>query len=164
MRCFTLILLVFLSVGCKKASEGKLLQETYPFNSASKVEVISYAFTQEDTENPDNYKIANGRLAIADEKIIEKIQLNKEQVTELFDILYTDSCKEHLKADCYYPAHRLVFYNNKAKVFAYMEFCLSCIDYRLSANVALPYGFCKAKADSLERLFKSAGITHYSEF
>ena len=164
MRYFTLILLIVLSVACKKATDEKVLSGTYPFNSASKVEVISYNFTHEDTENPDNYKIADGRLAIATEKIIEKVDLNKEQVAKLFDILYTDSCQEHSKSDCYYPAHRLVFYNEKNEVFAYMEFCLSCIDYRLSANAAPPDGFCRTKADSLESLFKSAGITHYSEF
>lgn len=140
------------------------MAETYPFNKAEKIEIISYDFTSEDVENPDNYKIADGRLAIAPQKIIETVRLSESQVAEVFNVLYTDSCNEQLSADCYNPAHRLVFYDKNNKVFAYIELCLSCIDYRLSANVAPPEGFCRAKADSLERLFKSAGIKHYTEF
>jgi hypothetical protein len=163
IKLFLAVLVLLLTAGCTKKPE-KPVSETYPFNNAARVEVISYDFSYEDTEDKQNYKIIDGKLGIAPKKIIDRITLSREQVAKLHSILYTDSCEEQTIFDCYYPAHRLVFYDKKDRVFAYLELCLSCIDYRLSADVAVPKGFCQAKADSLQSLFKQAGITHFSEF
>lgn len=163
IRPFLVVLVLLLTIACTKSPE-KPLSETYPFNKAARVEVISYDFSYEDSEEIKNYKIVDGKLGIAPKKIIDRIALSQEQVAKLHNILYTDSCGEELRADCYNPAHRVVFYDKKDKVFAYLELCLSCIDYRVSADVAVPKGFCHAKADSLQSLFKQAGVTHFSEF
>ncbi|MES2486437.1 MAG: hypothetical protein V4581_10905, partial [Bacteroidota bacterium] len=160
LGCLALLSLIF---GCTKSPE-KPLAETYPFDMASRVEVISYDFKPEDTENINNYKIVDGKLQIPSKKIIDRVVLNQKDIKELHSILYTDSCEEQSKADCYNPAHRLVFYDKKDRVFAYIELCLSCIDYRISADVVVPCGFCSAKAESLQYLFKEVGITHFSEF
>lgn len=157
-------IIIVLGISSFTSCNTKADEKSFPFNKANKIEIISYEFGYEDIEDDVNYKIVNGQLGIAKDKIRDRIVLTDQQVDGLFQILYTEKCPENYAvADCYNPAHRIVFYDSKQNVIAYLELCLSCIGYRISEKFTPTTRLCDLKMKELEQFFRSVGIKHFNE-
>jgi len=178
MKQIFYVILIILLAGCnsnnnttasdatiQKVSERKI-ESTFPFSEAEKVEIISYTYPKySDIANKDNYDIVNGKIAFNESIIIDRVLLDDKYTNALFNILYTKSCPENYSvADCYRPAHRMIFYDKKHNIIAYLEVCLQCIGYRISPGFTKTEALCDTKMNELETFFKSVGIKHFTDF
>lgn len=170
---FLVIAALFSLISCKKAEEKTIvrqeiklpeMKETFPFSEAEKIELISYSFDDyRHSSGYYQYEIKDGKLPFDETIIKERIFLNKLQQESLFWALMTDNCPaNYAVADCYMPEHRIIFYDKNKKVIAFLEVCIQCIGSRKSENLKIAR-LCGKKMKELKRLFRSAGIKHFSE-
>ena len=89
---------------------------------------------------------------IPDDKIIDNLTLNKEQLEEIVEILKIDYKNECMEAACYEPRHMLQFYKN-AKIIAFYEICLECGGWKNSKNLDFLPPFCVQKGEELKQVF-----------
>lgn len=149
-------------VNTKQEEKIPEMENTFPYSEAAKVELISFSHLDFRPEEYD-YKIVDGKLAFDESIIKERISLSKRQQESLFWELTTDDCPQNYEvADCYMPEHRIIFYDKDDKVIAFLEICIQCVGSRKSENFKVAR-LCGIKMKELKKLFRSAGIRHFSE-
>jgi hypothetical protein len=142
--------------------------EIYPFNKASRIEIISYPSVR--VYAPDSSYIEPGGIPMLNSKIDftkiqERIVLPKNLVDTLTNILYNYRSKtqiiEHLTCDC--PCtNAILFFNKKDKCFAYLGLCFGGPDFfaypdEIKVNTG---DFCIGKYELLMAFFKKTGIKY----
>ena len=143
---------------------GITMANTFPFSQAAKVEIISFP---EDkfrlTETEQTYDIVDGKMQFDESIILQRIVLDNKQKEVLFGILYDYKKKDEFHgADCYRPNHRILFYDDKQRIIAFLEICFICEGYKLSAGFK-PEELYHDKFTQLETFFKSVGVNHFFE-
>ncbi|SEO84619.1 hypothetical protein SAMN05444671_1248 [Flavobacterium sp. CF108] len=141
----------------------------FPLKNFSKIELVSYYdrimwdTVKYKGEQPfrkvlvDNYK-----LTFDSTMIQERVILNKIQEKELLNLVVCDTCvPEEISAACYRPRHMILFRDNKNRIVAYNEFCISCNGSRNSANID---GFQKYCLYEMGDLFKKFGIKLFIDY
>jgi hypothetical protein len=140
-----------------KATDSR--QNTFPFNKASKIEIVSFDCL---------FKTSNGKLEqnqfdkitkdnkVISERIKEQIEINQLQTDSLFAVLYDYGGLNSTQADCYNPRHCIIFYE-QGKIIAYLELCLECSGYRATKGISFG-SFCDEKWCKLWQYFKSIGM------
>jgi hypothetical protein len=155
---FLLAILIFNSCNLKHKREINSI-----FDKVNRIEILAYVdrnqWNQED--NSDFLKlnfIQNGKLEINKKYLKNIISLNKNQIEILKNKL--SKCKtENWAAACYDPRHALLFYDEKDKIFGYIEMCFDCNRSESSENLKL-FSDC---ALDLKESFKEFGITYFGE-
>jgi hypothetical protein len=89
---------------------------------------------------------------IPNDKIIDNLTLNKEELDEIVEILKIDYKNECMEADCYEPRHMLQFYKND-EIIAFYEICLECGGHQNSKNLDFLPPFCLQKGEELKQVF-----------
>ena len=154
--CVYFIIIVFVS-GC--GSNIPVMEYTYPFSKASKIEVISYP-DRMNWGNVDEEIVKDGFLVIND-KIKERQVLTKSETDSLFNFLFIDDCPVFSsQAKCFAPRHAILFYDKTDKVIGYIEVCLECgtSEQSFSFNA-----ICSERTKKLADIFKQAGIKYFGE-
>lgn len=134
----------------------------YPFNKATRIELISFTDTGAILSIP--LPVKDGRLdqsKIVDQKILHTAQINK-----LTDILFNVGrtpipnlkYTEHVGSGCYVPRNGIVFLDSNERVFAYIEICFECQQHRFSSKRIKPWDDCEQKHDMLRHFFAELGI------
>jgi hypothetical protein len=164
IRYFISLLLFCMLISCKSKKEDQRIciyqktdktpANTYPFNAADRIEIVSYDSRNDTADN----LIRDGRFTVND--IHELIVLNKPQTDSLFSLLYDYERNKNAEpvryADCYNPKHSVVFYK-EGKAIAFWEICLECGGQRQSANTGFE-NFCHENSCEVQHFFVKAGI------
>jgi len=93
-------------------------------------------------------QIKNNKVVL--DSVTKRVDLNKQQIQRLFDVLFKYKGNHSSGAACYEPHHVLVFYEQN-KIIAFLEICFTCKGTR-------DYGvdftdFCDEKWEKLREFF-----------
>jgi len=141
---------------CIYSKTAKKLTDTYPFDQADKIEIVSYPVRS------DAY--SNDKLIVDSSFVVkgikDRIVLTTQQSDSLFSILFDYKTKREGSvvpdADCYNPRHSIIFYH-RTKPIAFLEVCLECGGTRHSKDTNFGV-FCDDKMCMLQKFFKSIGV------
>lgn len=128
----------------------------YPFNKAEKVIFIAFDETLGATP------LQNGRLDSGQTKAIKV--LDQKQVAALTDLIFnynyskSNKLKVHTDPGCYIPRNAILFTDAANQVFAYIEICFECGQYRSSEELVHLGTLCENKLELLKKLFRDTGI------
>jgi len=150
------------SNACVFDKSNKVMANTYPFDTADEIQIVSYPKSRKRAEKYDD--VTTRQILLEEGKykakgIKETIALSKEKWQTLFSLLYdyqTAEGKTTEYIECYTPKHAILFLQNK-KVIAYLEISLECNDTRQSKNVEFGT-YCTEKMCMLQKFFKENGI------
>ncbi len=166
VRSSLLLIIAFAVVNCGKKA---VLKETFPFSTASRVDVVAYpnrfawdTTSDENGMHVDEGVIADGRLRLPQQKIRDRITLNQAQIKRAFELLYNDDCSSEEAAACYDPRHALIFFDKNSKAIAAIEICLDCYKARVTTGVPR-ISFCGEKVADLATLFRSFGVKYFGQ-
>lgn len=137
------------------------MNETFPFSENGKIELLSYKDRRLYTRNIYEDSIYYDFIKDND-KIVERIALNKNLSLELYKLYFTKQCSDTESAACYDPRHSIVFYNGKSEIIGSIEVCFNCGTKMIRGKVA-PKGDCRDNDDKLSAIFKEAGIKYFGE-
>lgn len=134
----------------------------YPFNKATRIELISFTDTGAVLSIP--IPVKNGRLDQS--KIVDQKILHTKQINKLTDILFNVGrtpipnlkYAEYIGSGCYEPRNGIVFVDSNERVFAYIEICFECQQHRFSSRRIKPWDDCEQKHDMLRHFFADQGI------
>ena len=147
--------------------------KNYPFNKASKIQVISYKESnmlgEEILASVDT--VASKPLAINKDslfqtRIIEAKYLDKQQIQQLTDILFNYGYKGKVTYYtlrgflCYNPRNAIYFFDEQGKEFESIYFCFECEKYSKSSKKVKIGEFCTQKFDMLRWFFSKCGIVY----
>ncbi len=157
MRFYIAILFIIL-VSCKSP---KVQATDYLLNTTSKIVVMSYPErTSWDIRNTEKI-IEKNKILFDTSMVIDKIQLEKEDVKAFIDILNKEFISPNgvdQIANCYLPRHLAVFYDEKNNIIAYLESCFSCGTTNTSKNLEVFYGF---DLENLKGFYKKKNIRYF---
>lgn len=128
----------------------------YPFSKAGKV--IFIAFDGKAGKTP----VHNGLLDTGQVKAMKV--LDQKQVNALTDLIFNYNYSKknqlvvHAEPGCYIPRNAILFTDEEARVFAYIEICFECYKYKSSEEQVNLGASCEDKLDLLKKLFKNAGV------
>ena len=156
-----------------KFSATKRLQN-YPFNITKTIEIVSFDNSTRDSSavQPDGsisiYPAQASKLPLQNDTVAlsqlkERIQLNKLKINQLTNIFYNFSFPKGFSSNvshgCYSPRNAILFFDSQNQVFAYVEICFECEEFRTS-NKKIQLGeLCEDKFELLRKFFKTNGIT-----
>jgi hypothetical protein len=141
-----------------KYSRQQRLQ-LYPFKEAKKVLLVSFA-------QPDSV-IMGGELPLENGMVNLKLltetkAISQEEIDSLTDLLYNQSYGGNFysfsRSLCYNPRNAILFLDRFGQVFAFIELCFECHDYRLSSKRIKAGDFCNQKYELLRKFFAANGI------
>lgn len=173
MRIIFIVIITCVSfVSCENKSEkthkktqseiiSEKMNETFPFSENGKIELLSYKDRVLYTRNLNSDSIYYSFINDND-KIIERIELNKKLSLELYKLYFTRNCLDTEFASCFDPRHSIVFYNKKSEIISSIEICFDCGIKRSRGGVH-PKGICRKNDDKLLTIFKKAGIKYFGE-
>ncbi len=147
------------SYACFYSKHSSAITQTYPFNLADEIEVVSHRSpfeSQELKKKEDSVKIGNYII----HGVKERIVLKESQKDSLFSILYnyTNKNGDHIRADCDEPRHAIIFYKKSLPMpIAYIDICFECHQVHFPEQIKFP-PFCSEKWKMLENYFRSIGI------
>ena len=131
----------------------------YPFNKASSIKLVSFPCKEEGMCGIPT----NGDRIVLDQ-LKEIKTLNLAQVDQLTNILYNYSFRGKfdfaLETLCYNPRNAILFFDDKGKLFAYIELCFECINSELSSPRIKLGDNCAGKYQLLQNFFAKSGITY----
>lgn len=157
MRFFIAILFISL-FSCKSP---KVRATDYLLNTTSKIVVMSYPErTSWDIRNTEKI-IEKNNILFDTTLVIDKIQLEKEDVNTFIDILnkeFVSSSEADQISNCYLPRHLAVFYDKKNNIIAYLESCFICGTTNTSKNLEVFYGF---DLENLKGFYKKKNIRYF---
>ena len=131
-----------------KRDKNKRLDNTNPFDKATKIEAITFDFDERDRTSGSIARIENGKLIL--NKIRYRETLNTEKKQALFETLFGLTGKDNAPSKCYNPIHILVFYEGEQAI-SFLEICFKCGSrYTYNANFT---GFCSEKWEKLKTFF-----------
>lgn len=150
----------------KYSAKQRLMQ--YPFSKAGKVVAVSYPYEglpdfEDSTANSTpGLHIKNGILDTT--SITENKELSRNQIDGLTNLLFNTFYRKknsiHLEVHgaCFYPRNAFLFYDDRGKIFDYLEICFECKGF-YSAQGKLDLGIlCNQKYELLRKFFMSIGI------
>jgi len=134
----------------------------YPFNEASRIEIISFK---------KEYLIPVKKRKAIYADIHEHLELSTHQIDTLTDIFYNVNYDPTIKLDtrmideykCYEPRNGILFFNSKGEAFEFIEICFDCHKTRSSSKKVIEGEYCNQKFDLLKGLFKSTGIKYVED-
>ena len=139
----------------------------FPFNEASVVKLVSFAFDPRDYTDIFS-AVAINHFIVNSDKIIEEKVLSKKGIDSLTDILYnigkTPVGKLQAAAvaeiKCYAPRNAILFINSEGVVTQYIKLCFGCQKYYFSSRKIRSMEYCEQKYDLLKALFLTQGIQY----
>jgi hypothetical protein len=140
-------------VKLQKKEFAEILKQ-YPYNSAAKVQLVSFKAEKLPIENDTvNYS-----------KLFEVIDLSFQQIDSLTNIIYnigfggTILIVEELS--CYNPRNGIIFIDSKGLAFEYIEICFEC-EQIIANSDKIDFGeICNEKFNLIKQQFNRAGIKH----
>jgi hypothetical protein len=135
-------------------------RKIFPFNKAFKIQLVSF-------QSPDSFKYTYLLPTIGKKvdysKLSEVVTLNDPETDSLTDILYNYGFKAvsyiYIKNQCAYNPHNaILFVDKQDSVFAFIEICFQCGDYRVSNKKIKLGDICTQKYDMIKYLFSRNGI------
>ncbi|GEM_PF-2265932 len=129
----------------------------YPFSEAAKV--VFMAFDEASGKIP----VANGPFDSAQIKSIKV--LDNKQLNTLTDLIFNynystkNQLRVHTEPGCYIPRNAILFIEEQERVFAYLEICFECYQYKSSEEQVNLGAACEDKLNLLKKLFNDAGVT-----
>lgn len=140
----------------------KKLEDTFPFNKAKKIEVISYQVRyQWDTISKGdgvfqvNPLVKKGELLMPESRIKERAIFDSKGRAEIFDFLIIEDCNGGSVAACFDARNAILFYDNMGKIIANVEVCLDCANAQADFDIS---ALCYERVDKLTAIFKRAGL------
>ena len=154
----------------------------YPFSKAIKVIAVSFPAMERnhqvfiddnstpaaapDTAYEAGLHVLDGKLNYC--SIIEAKTLTADQISRLTDIIYNTAYRKkgfnienHYK--CFNPRNAVLFYDEKGKIFDYVEICFECKNAEsLSENLDVGT-LCNQKYDMLKKFLTNVGLVHGTE-
>jgi len=153
----------------------------YPFSKAVKVLAVSYRCLNVPEDQAVQDSLEKGLLSAEEKKLRgglhivkdsldystlqEFKQLNQDQINQLTNLIYNTNYKKigfnsTGGASCYNPRNAIIFFDEKGKVYDYLEICFACQHYA-SKSDRLDVGVvCTQKYDMLRKYFISVGVTY----
>lgn len=140
----------------------------FKLDRLSKVEILSYpnrilwdTISFNGMIPFDKELISNNKLTFESKFIKERINLNKEQILELTQLMSSDSCEpKEMVAACYMPRHLILFKDKKDTIIAYNEICIECVGSRYSSNIEVYQKYCMT---DMKDFFKKVGIKYFGK-
>ncbi len=132
----------------------------FPFNEAIKIKIVSF-------EKPDSfhftYLLPIKNKLVDNTKLKETIILNNLQIDSLTNIIYNYGYKGifhsfNENACLYKPKNAILFLDKNEQVFAFIELCFECGEYRMSDNRISIGELCSQKYLLLKMFFYKNGI------
>lgn len=130
--------------------------------------IISYtsAFDEEQTFSDylsKNFSSLSDINVLNDKRlqIQERVKISKDDLPELFKIIYQETCTDDLVGNCFTPNHAFIYYDQSEKVIGYTEICFDCITAVSSENIP-EFKLCNSKLNLLMEFMKKHNI-HYFE-
>ncbi|CAD7797021.1 hypothetical protein CHRY9390_00097 [Chryseobacterium aquaeductus] len=142
-RLLPLIIIVAVLVIVCKIFFNRTLENTYPFSDADKVELFFYEGEAIDSDLKYFNKIP----------IKKKIELSKDEIQNIFEILYKENCFVQTTAACYNPRHAFVF-KKQNKTIGIIEICVECSRIEVSEGL-LPPTLCDNEMIKIERFLQA---------
>ena len=143
-----------------KENSKKLLRnknETYEKN-----EIIRYIEGEVMKEYFDSLKVDFSRYNPDDFE--EKIDLSEKQKDELTNLIFNFGTENKDidvgAAKCYVPRNAILYFDENNQLFAYMEVCFECNQYRVSDDKIDFHNDCGEKLYLLKDLFAKVGIKY----
>lgn len=136
-------------------SAGKLI---WYFRKASAVKVFSYTGRMLEPVH-DSSSLVVRDLRIPKNAIRETVTLTKAQGDALLRLLNQNMCDIDGTGICYDPHHSIIFFDSDNRPANYIEFCFGCTNYQTPGDFEID--FCYEKAEALEVLLASFGITYF---
>lgn len=129
----------------------------YPYNETSIIQLVSF--------DEQNLPMQNDSVAYSRLKEVKTLTL--WQVDTLSDIFYNVGfgglTLSEVKTNCYNPRNAVSFLNNSGKVFAFLELCFECEDFRPSSENIYFGDKCNQKYLKLKKIFQNSGINYGTE-
>lgn len=150
--------------------DKRKIEETYPFNKARQIQIISYQDrniwdTLSDKEFsyiPDEV-IKDGKIRLDKSRLKECLKVDSAKKKELFDILFNIDCYGTVKvAACYDPRHSIIFYDSKNKAIGSIEICFECSNSHSSMGIE-HIDLCPEKLSELNKFFKKSGVKYFGQ-
>ncbi len=140
----------------------KKMEDTFPFNKAKKIEVISYQVRYEwDTISKGdgvfqvNPLVKGGKLLMPESRIKERAIFDSKGRADIFDFLIIEDCNGGSVAACFDARNAILFYDDKGKIIANVEVCLGCANAQADFDIT---ALCFERVDKLTAIFKRAGL------
>lgn len=136
---------------CMFKETGKTSQNTFPFNKADKITLVSF----ENGIGPALH-LENDQLNHPD--FLQSIKLDQSSSDSLFNLLFgyasLDGDSLHVVRDCYSPHHAIIFHHQNTTI-AFLEICFDCSNTRSSHYMG---DFCEGKIRVLQDFFDSKSL------
>ena len=146
----------------------------FPFNSAAKVELISF-----NSDNIPYLPVAVNNFSIDSSKVKEGKVLSLAGIDSLTDIMYNIGFtpmkhkRPRIKGELevadprsmciFQPRHAILFIDSTGKVTQYISICFTCHQYYLSSRKIKYTVECENKYDLLKSYFLSQGIKYITK-
>lgn len=153
----------------------------HPFSKAVKVLAVSYRSLDEPEGPAVQDSLEKGLLSAEAKKLRgglhivkdsldystlqEFKQLNQDQINQLTNLIYNTNYKKidfnsTGGASCYNPRNAIIFFDEKGKVYDYLEICFAC-QHSASKSKRLNVGvLCAQKYDMLRKYFINVGVNY----
>jgi len=157
MRFYIAILFLGL-FSCKSPKEEA---SDYLLDTTSKIVVMSYPERISWDKRKTKNIIENNKILFDTTMVIDKVQLEKEDVKTFIDILNKEFISPNgvdQISSCYLPRHLAVFYDEKNNIIAYLESCFNCGTTKNSENLEIFYGF---DLEKLKEFYKKKNIKYF---
>lgn len=147
------------------AKPTPVMEETFPFSEADRIEVISYPVRYMWDTIREGKKTYLAPLVV-NKKLVdtsgfkERIFLDEKQKEDFFNAIFirkTNGCEV---ASCFNPRHAILFYS-KSDIIADMEICFECGQDR--GNGFKYNELCYEGLAPIGKIFKEAGIKYFGE-
>lgn len=91
----------------------------------------------------------------------EKVELSENQKNQLTDLIFNLGNNIYVSgAKCYMPRNAILFFDDNAKLFEFVEICFECSRYRTSNDDVDLNNNCAEKLYLLKEQFAKAGIKY----
>lgn len=150
--------------------------QRYPFSKASKILAVSFETFDlrpdvliddtipqiiSDTIFTSSIHVLNGVLNYSSLKEVK--ELDSVQINKLTDIIYNTRVKKpnryaSMGFSCYNPRNGLVFFDNKGRVFDYLQVCFECERFNSQSDRIGIGTWCNQKYELLRVFFKEVGL------
>lgn len=91
----------------------------------------------------------------------EKVELSEHQKNELTDLIFNVGNNIYVSgAKCYKPRNAILFFDDKNKLFEFVEICFECNNYRTSNEKMNLNNNCDEKLYQLKEKFAKVGIKY----
>lgn len=172
LSCITVLIL---SVGCNSQNDNNNteVKSDNALLLPQELEVVDHALlisytSSFDGENSFSDYLTKNFSSLSDLNILNDEKLNikdhviieDEDLDELFDILYKQSCSDDLVGNCFTPNHAVVYYDHNNKVMGYTEICFDCITSVSSQNIPT-LKLCNSKMNQLMDFMKKHNVTYF---